>query len=175
MGMVPCSWLWPGLCPHPMLSPLPRAPGWHQHPTHRVSPQPSLPCHCPRAPWLLMANGDAFVPPTGCAHSLGDHGGLGAAQAQPHQGHPKGGRSGRALSQGRGGRCLNTICFVGFGPASHLTSLCTSLATSCGHSAGATHGPGHGAPRGVGTPWRSLYIASKRKKKMKCENNDRFK
>lgn len=82
----------------------------------------------------------------------------------------------RALPPGRGGCSLNTIRFVEFGPTSCLASLCMSLATSHGHSASATHVPGHWAPQGVGGRLGgACTLLAKKKKKMKCENNDRFK
>lgn len=183
VGMVTCSVPWPGLCPHPAPAQLPWAPGGHRHPGHRApTPHPS-PSTCRASPSCCHAT----IPvPHGFQWSMDmllcpqcsvptqprwprwpPCPGLGAAQAQTLLGAPQGwqqGGSGRASPRGRGGRCLNTICFVEFGPAFRLTSLCTSLATSCRHSAGATHSPGHGTPQGVGTPWRSLYIASKRNK-----------
>lgn len=197
VGTVQCSVLRPGLRPssfvlrvHPAALGFgegTRTPGTEPPASHPQSCPHPLPCPHPRVQWLSMVNGDA-CPQRGVPAQPGwprwpPCPGLGAAQAQTPlgawsaRGWQRGG-SGRASSRGGGGggRCLNTIRFVELGPASRLTSLCTSLATSHGHSADATHSLGHRAPRGVGTPWRSLYIASKRnKKKMKCENNDRFK
>lgn len=163
VGRVPCAVLWPGLCPHPMSS-LPSCSGLH--PSTELPPPAAVPPPpCPMAfhgQWRCFSAHAAGVPM------------VASRRHRPRWGW-QWGVGGRALPQRGGGCCLNTIRFVESGPAFLLISRSTSSATSCRHNAGATHGPGHGAPPGVGTPWRSLYIASKRNKTMKCENNDRFK
>lgn len=190
-----CSVLWPGLHPHPVPAPLPCrsglwegtvTPGTEAHPCPPVLPSAELPLSAavPLSPCPVAFNGQRrcfCAPSTVCPHSLGGHSGLpapgsGLPRHKPCWGHPEHGSGmGAGGHRPRAGEAtaLTLFALLSLAPLPASPPSARPWPPAAG-TAPVPH-RARGTPRGGDALEEPVYCKQKKQKKMKCENNDRFK